>query len=117
SHMEYAVSLFFISSSRRHTRFSRDWSSDVCSSDLAEVPAPHRLPELLAAHTAQHLRVVHADVAHLPLLGVPRDPAETLDVRQLKIGRASCRERTATAGNAGPVKEKPKRMPWQTRKR
>src|SRR5690606_41077035 len=28
------VSLFFFSSRRRHTRFSRDWSSDVCSSDL-----------------------------------------------------------------------------------
>src|SRR5690606_8925852 len=25
---------FFFSSRRRHTRFSRDWSSDVCSSDL-----------------------------------------------------------------------------------
>src|SRR5690606_39563855 len=27
-------SFFFFSSRRRHTRFSRDWSSDVCSSDL-----------------------------------------------------------------------------------
>src|SRR2546422_11325981 len=27
-------SLFFFSSRRRHTRCSRDWSSDVCSSDL-----------------------------------------------------------------------------------
>src|SRR5690606_29098838 len=26
----------FFSSRRRHTRFSRDWSSDVCSSDLGE---------------------------------------------------------------------------------
>src|SRR5690606_40098085 len=26
--------LFFFSCRRRHTRFSRDWSSDVCSSDL-----------------------------------------------------------------------------------
>src|SRR5260370_5762483 len=26
--------LFFFSSSRRHTRFKCDWSSDVCSSDL-----------------------------------------------------------------------------------
>src|SRR5690606_39715004 len=26
--------LFFFSSRSRHTRFSRDWSSDVCSSDL-----------------------------------------------------------------------------------
>src|SRR2546422_7080681 len=28
------VSFFFFSSRRRHTRCSRDWSSDVCSSDL-----------------------------------------------------------------------------------
>src|SRR5216684_7101795 len=27
---------FFFSSRRRHTRCSRDWSSDVCSSDLAD---------------------------------------------------------------------------------
>src|SRR5690606_39527370 len=27
---------FFFSSRRRHTRFSRDWSSDVCSSDLVQ---------------------------------------------------------------------------------
>src|SRR2546422_1755677 len=30
------VFLFFFSSRRRHTRCSRDWSSDVCSSDLVE---------------------------------------------------------------------------------
>src|SRR5256884_2706685 len=28
------VCFFFFSSRRRHTRCSRDWSSDVCSSDL-----------------------------------------------------------------------------------
>src|SRR5207249_6061406 len=28
--------LFFFSSRRRHTRSKRDWSSDVCSSDLLE---------------------------------------------------------------------------------
>src|SRR5439155_17358506 len=27
--------LFFFSSRRRHTRWPRDWSSDVCSSDLS----------------------------------------------------------------------------------
>src|SRR5215475_489196 len=31
-------SFFFFSSRRRHTRFSRDWSSDMCSSDLQELP-------------------------------------------------------------------------------
>src|SRR2546430_12332483 len=30
---------FFFSSRRRHTRFDCDWSSDVCSSDLAGVLA------------------------------------------------------------------------------
>src|SRR2546429_5206505 len=29
------LAVFFFSSRRRHTRCSRDWSSDVCSSDLA----------------------------------------------------------------------------------
>src|SRR2546429_9907129 len=28
---------FFFSSRRRHTRCSRDWSSDVCSSDLPQI--------------------------------------------------------------------------------
>src|SRR5699024_11944769 len=28
---------FFFSSRRRHTRSKRDWSSDVCSSDLADI--------------------------------------------------------------------------------
>src|SRR2546430_7623107 len=29
------IFIFFFSSRRRHTRFDCDWSSDVCSSDLA----------------------------------------------------------------------------------
>src|SRR2546422_11601476 len=33
---------FFFSSRRRHTRCSRDWSSDVCSSDLSGTPSSHR---------------------------------------------------------------------------
>src|SRR5690554_7120536 len=32
------VYVFFFSSRRRHTRCGRDWSSDVCSSDLAYDP-------------------------------------------------------------------------------
>src|SRR5690625_7736984 len=31
--------MFFFSSRRRHTRWARDWSSDVCSSDLITVKA------------------------------------------------------------------------------
>src|SRR3712207_1768961 len=29
--------IFFLSNRRRHTRYWRDWSSDVCSSDLTEI--------------------------------------------------------------------------------
>src|SRR5690625_5423740 len=32
--MVYFCCMFFFSSRRRHTRWPRDWSSDVCSSDL-----------------------------------------------------------------------------------
>src|SRR5699024_11267306 len=32
----YIFCAFFFSSRRRHTRSKRDWSSDVCSSDLVE---------------------------------------------------------------------------------
>src|SRR5258707_2833849 len=34
---------FFCSSRRRHTRYWRDWSSDVCSSDLAALVASYDL--------------------------------------------------------------------------
>src|SRR5438105_11424982 len=38
-----ASQFFFFSSRRRHTRSTRDWSSDVCSSDL-------RIPEYQASN-------------------------------------------------------------------
>src|SRR3712207_9420359 len=38
-----SVFFFFFSSRRRHTRYWRDWSSDVCSSDLQ----PQQLPVLV----------------------------------------------------------------------
>src|SRR3712207_7379868 len=40
----FEIFFFFFSSRRRHTRYWRDWSSDVCSSDLPgrARPDPHR---------------------------------------------------------------------------
>ena len=35
---------FFFSSRRRHTRFTSDWSSDVCSSDLTHEFTIHDAP-------------------------------------------------------------------------
>src|SRR5207253_8539666 len=53
---------FFFSSRRRHTRWPRDWSSDVCSSDLADahaiVHAQHRkvIVDLVAAFDSEERR-------------------------------------------------------------
>src|SRR5438445_5809763 len=46
---------FFFSSRRRHTRYWRDWSSDVCSSDLVlfTLNRPHVL------HAAHVVHAVH----------------------------------------------------------
>src|SRR5690625_1979550 len=40
--------MFFFSSRRRHTRWPRDWSSDVCSSDLLARPADNARAGVLA---------------------------------------------------------------------
>src|SRR5699024_580852 len=39
----------FFSSRRRHTRSKRDWSSDVCSSDLASLNPRMKVGEIIAA--------------------------------------------------------------------
>src|SRR2546422_9374949 len=52
----FFVVFFFFSSRRRHTRCSRDWSSDVCSSDL-------RFHERALRIREQALGPEHPDVA------------------------------------------------------
>src|SRR6266481_9152550 len=44
------VIVFFFSSRRRHTRWNCDWSSDVCSSDLALRNSGARAGEVVAVH-------------------------------------------------------------------
>ena len=46
-------SFFFFSSRRRHTRLVRDWSSDVCSSDLAMLQA--QIEEMAEVDESQFL--------------------------------------------------------------
>src|SRR5256885_12997544 len=57
-----SCSLFFFSSRRRHTRLQGDWSSDVCSSDLATLMTPS-LP--IAADRAATCRVAAHPSARL----------------------------------------------------
>src|SRR6266508_3692197 len=61
------TSVFFFSSRRRHTRWPRDWSSDVCSSDLDEL-GPVCAPRDRSA-AARAVRRVLADAGVDVLLG------------------------------------------------
>src|SRR5438105_13097628 len=79
---------FFFSSRRRHTRSTRDWSSDVCSSDLLAVVLQTlaAINSVLDAHQRRVDRrecLKHDGEAGNVLLGS----------LVLEIGRASCRER------------------------
>src|SRR2546428_1516323 len=58
------ILFFFFSSRRRHTRSDRDWSSDVCSSDLVELP-PHRVGRgRRPVHDPRAHRQAVADLPH-----------------------------------------------------
>src|SRR5699024_11712054 len=93
---------FFFSSRRRHTRSKRDWSSDVCSSDLIEkMSAEPESP--LASLYEQQMNITAEDVFHHAEKGdkianeVIKYTTEVLAHvfanLGVKIGRASCRER------------------------
>src|SRR5205809_423475 len=73
--------IFYFSGARRHTRCSRDWSSDVCSSDLGVV----------AEGVSAYPQIVTAQMVENFLGG--------------EIGRASCRERVWCWALAGGLKE------------
>src|SRR3989442_14260109 len=49
-------SFFFFSSRRRHTRCGRDWSSDVCSSDLVGSTLRYTVGEVAASPGRHHRR-------------------------------------------------------------
>src|SRR5690606_40921028 len=101
---------FFISSSRRHTRFSRDWSSDVCSSGLAIAERESVRAEIaakVAAYEAEHGSIetlpIRTDDKRMPYR--ISCPEKKLSVEAAKakgqIGRASCRERASSGPQGG----------------
>src|SRR6266702_7121002 len=58
--------IFFFSSRRRHTRWPRDWSSDVCSSDLEGLAA--RFDPVAAAKALEYAHAeVFREVSLMPL--------------------------------------------------
>src|SRR5690242_20746222 len=81
---------FFFSSRRRHTRLTCDWSSDVCSSDLA-----HSI--LFTALIAYENLLIGLDMMRRGETAVSTKYKLPKDFRVgagfWEIGRASCRER------------------------
>src|SRR5690606_40944822 len=55
---------FCFASRRRHTRFSRDCSSDVCSSDLAAEPPAEPTPADRTAEETARARAIIEEVVH-----------------------------------------------------
>src|SRR5204862_1655330 len=97
---------FFFSSRRRHTRSLRDWSSDVCSSDLNKaigaynggVKTPNPAYAAGVKTVAEYARRV---LEHATALDDPSASAKSLAVASSEIGRASCRERGQIPVRAG----------------
>src|SRR3712207_8852730 len=95
---------FFFSSRRRHTRYWRDWSSDVCSSDLGS-PRPRSARGEAAAGGGAG-----------PAAATGRRPGRRRrrtsgggggdGAPPSQIGRASCRERVEISVGAVSLKKK-----------
>src|SRR5579885_2298799 len=64
--------LFFFSSRRRHTRSKRDWSSDVCSSDL------DRAAKGESKHVIVEYAFLPAQPVGVPIVGIQRIVLEEL---------------------------------------
>src|SRR5690606_41032160 len=92
------VSQFFFSGRRRHTRVSRDWSSDVCSSDLSK----SEQKKIVMAGNLPCLNWYFGRI--LVSLSSSQGKRELRDLDQNEIGRASCRERRMVRVVARAVK-------------
>src|SRR5690554_8110434 len=80
---------FFFSSRRRHTRCGRDWSSDVCSSDLRH-PRPHD-PPARRDHTLGGVAAVLGGEVHHRAAGAGLDARS----EERRVGK-ECRSRWPT---------------------
>src|SRR3712207_8031507 len=101
----------FFSSRRRHTRYWRDWSSDVCSSDLAILGIEPDHFDCYA--TFGETRAAFADfarqVAADGTLLVRGDCAASVEAARgasAEVGRASCREREEISADDVILKKK-----------
>src|SRR5690606_9039880 len=97
-----SVVFFFFSSRRRHTRFSRDWSSDVCSSDLIRI-ATLETSTLVSRRLATTRMVLCASPQYLQQRGTPVHPEELSDHEVIGYSYWSTRDEWRFDGPSGPV--------------
>src|ERR1035437_5573040 len=95
----HGVGGFFFSSRRRHTRYWRDWSSDVCSSDLDDLHHPQsRIRDLrqISRGKFDRLPCIAAESTFCAFDGNglretgPARPTLTPSIRFLSIGSHVC---------------------------
>src|SRR5207249_9586046 len=104
------VDFFFFSSRRRHTRSKRDWSSDVCSSDLPGIDPNSGGTALgfpLRAQLSERPRRKLRGAGQSPNSRPGRTAEGSANAAQVsEIGRASCREKCRDRDGRGDEKEK-----------
>src|SRR5690606_39452953 len=105
------------SSRRRHTRFSRDWSSDVCSSDLLVLGQNLQGNPFIRLQADDELVIRKVFLVRIEDVMGSRFEMNN-DLRQFfrhplagaqvkgKIGRASCRETGEVTVGAGGLQER-----------
>src|SRR2546422_2281076 len=80
---------FFFSSRRRHTRCSRDWSSDVCSSDLNELVLRHEPLRTYFESRDGSLQQIISEDAHtaLSIVDLSSLPADDREAKANELAR------------------------------
>src|SRR5690606_39500510 len=94
-------------SRRRHTRFSRDWSSDVCSSDLtalehaAHWPAVLSVLEWFAAHPRPGLYLRQLDIPGVDTKFIEAHRGLLMELLDVVLPEAAVRSEERRVGKEG----------------
>src|SRR5438105_9215869 len=98
---------FFFSSRRRHTRSTRDWSSDVCSSDLLRFKADEAAQAITGPYRELHpednneRQAIH-EHDNVALTAAPQKKPPSAKVSAAKAAKVKAAEKVAVSENANP---------------
>src|SRR5207302_7456674 len=100
----FSCLFFFFSSRRRHTRFSRDWSSDVCLPIYSTSKVLWQAGNVVTSGFGRG--EMTGDKEKAPLGRGANLVSSSYFAAFAEIGRASCRERVFVAGGGVSCKDK-----------